>query len=361
MKTLRRISRNRAFTYVRILAAVLLVLTAAALVFLAVSPPAVAQPTAHRQPLTPKFSKAVAFDVSPALRSLPLGKKHVADPSKLLEIRPEGGPRARSRGYKSGDGALQLLSPTPTIPAPLLTFEGLSNEDNFNILGFRVNPPDPNGEVGPNHFVEMINLVYAVYDKAGNLLAGPIDTGSLWAGFAIPDCTDPSGDPVVLYDKFEDRWLLSQFTTRGPTFYNCVAISQTGDPTGAYFRYAFSTGVNFPDYPKYGLWRNMYIITTREFGPTVEYGIGVYGLERDKMLAGDPNARVVSFFLDSAVVPINLIGDGLLPPDIDGRGMPANDAPAPLVGTQDDGGPYGATFDALNIWEFSVKWQANPI
>src|SRR5216117_808834 len=264
MKTLRRISRNRAFTHLRILAAVLLVLTAAALVFLAVSPPAVAQPTAHRQPLTPKFSKAVAFDISPALRSLALTKKHVADPSKLLEIRPEGGPRAQSRGYKSGDGALQLLSPTPTIPAPLLTFEGLSNEDNFNILGFRVNPPDPNGEVGPNHFVEMINLVFAVYDKAGNLLAGPIDTGSLWTDFAIPDCTDPSGDPVVLYDQYMDRWILSQFTTAGPEYFNCVAVSTTSDPTGSYYRYAFSTGLNFPDYPKYGNWTDTYVIRSDE-------------------------------------------------------------------------------------------------
>src|SRR5438132_2572270 len=362
MKTLRRISKNRAFAHVRIMAAILLVMAAAALVFLAASPPAAAQQTARPQPLTPTFSKAVAFDVSPALRSLPLAKKHVADPSKLLEIRPERGPRAQSKGYKSGDAALQALSAAVAIPSPLANFEGLSNQDNFNIFGFRVNPPDPNGEVGPNHYVEMINLVFAVYDKNGNLLAGPIDTGTLWSGFAIPDCTDPSGDPVVLYDQLEDRWVLTQFTTRGPTFYNCVAVSQTGDPTGSYFRYAFSTGVNFPDYPKYGLWRNSYIITTREFGPTIEYGIGVYALERDKMLEGDPNARVVSFFLDgNAPGMLPLVGDGLLPPDIDGRTKPANGAPAPLVGTQDDGGGYGATFDALNIWELSVKWQANPV
>ena len=281
-------------------------------------------------------------------------------------MRPERGgsegPQAHRVKPYSADGALQLFNPAPSIPAPLLTFEGLSNQDNFNVFGFRVNPPDPNGEIGPNNYVEIINLVFGVYDKAGNLLAGPIDTGSLWAGFAIPDCTDPSGDPVVLYDQLEDRWLLSQFTTRGPIFYNCVAISQTGDPTGAYFRYAFSTGVNFPDYPKYGLWRNMYIITTREFGPTVEYGIGVYALERDKMLAGDPNARVVSFFLDgNAPGMLPLVGDGLLPPDIDGRRMPANDSPAQIIGTQDDNASYGATFDALNIWELSVKWQANPV
>ena len=156
----------------------------------------------------------------------------------------------RGQGRHNADGVLQLFNPAPTIPAPLLTFEGMSNQDNFNIFGFRVNPPDPNGEVGPNNYVEMINLVFAVYDKAGNLLVGPIDTGSLWSGFPVTDCTDPSGDPVVLYDQFMDRWLLSQFTTAGPEYFNCVAISTTSDPTGSYYRYAFSTGVNFPDYPE---------------------------------------------------------------------------------------------------------------
>ena len=31
------------------------------------------------------------------------------------------------------------------------------------------------------------------------------------------------------------------------------------------------------------------------------------------MIAGNPKARAVQFFLDSNVVPLNLIGDGLLP------------------------------------------------
>ena len=31
------------------------------------------------------------------------------------------------------------------------------------------------------------------------------------------------------------------------------------------------------------------------------------------------------------------------------------------MGTQDDGGPYGATSDGLNIWELRVLWQANPV
>src|SRR5258707_548704 len=90
MKTLRRISKNRAFTNARILAALLLVLTAVALVLLAVSPPAAAQPTARMRPLTPKFLKPVAFDVSAALRDLPrVSKLLPLPPGAMLEVRPE--------------------------------------------------------------------------------------------------------------------------------------------------------------------------------------------------------------------------------------------------------------------------------
>ena len=264
-------------------------------------------------------------------------------------------------GAFADDGAIQRTRPPPTISGPLTTFEGLSNLDNFNVFGFRVNPPDPNGAVGPNHYVEMVNLTYAVYDKQGLKLVGPVDTGALWQGFAIPDCTDPSGDPVVLYDKQADRWLLTQFTTRGPIYYNCVAISTTGDPTGTYYRYAFSAGLFFPDYPKYGVWKNSYALTSRDFGPTVEYGISVYALEKKKMIAGNPKARAVHFFLDSAVVPINQIGDGLLPADIDGPRMPEDDAAIPIIGTQDASFPaYGAAIDALNIYDLSVSWEDQP-
>ena len=95
-------------------------------------------------------------------------------------------------------------------------------------------------------------------------------------------------------------------------------------------------------------------MTTRDFGFDDRYGISVYGLEKNKMVDGDPGARAVQFFLEDRTVPLNLIGDGLLPPDLDGNTKPKNDVPAPIVGTQDDGGGYGATFDALNIWEFDV-------
>jgi len=96
-----------------------------------------------------------------------------SEPEGEREIRPEGGPIAKDKGF-SGDAALQRFNPvgkaTPTIPSRLLTFEGLSNQDNFNLHGFRVNPPDPVGDVGPNNYVEMVNLAFAVYDKQGHIL-----------------------------------------------------------------------------------------------------------------------------------------------------------------------------------------------
>jgi hypothetical protein len=346
-------------------------------VFLLGAAAAQGQAGATAKPLTPKFSEAVAFDVSPPLHVIAqqqhFRKAPLAPWAEPIEIRPERGPVVQDRGW-SGDGALQgaegkRLSPTAaTIPAPLVTFDGLSNQDNFNVFGFRVNPPDPVGAVGPSHYVEMINLVYGIWDKTGNLLLGPVDTGALWAGFAVPDCTDPSGDPIVLYDKLEGRWLLTQFTTRGPAYYNCVAVSMTGDPTGQYYRYAFITqpdpelpgGTFFPDYPKYGNWKKSYVLTTRDFGDITGYGISVYALEKNKMIAGNPNARAMQIFLDSNVVPLNLLGDGLLPADIDGTRQPKEDAAIPIVGTQDDNASYGATFDALNIWELRIKWDANP-
>jgi len=319
---------------------------------------------------TPTFTNAAAFDTTRPLRDLVAERKalRAARPS-VGDLSPDKGPAVTSRGH-AGDGALQARKPAPVIPGTRANFEGLANQDNFNVLGIRVNPPDPVGDVGPNHYVEMVNLVFGVFSKTGSLLLGPVDTGTLWAGFPIDECTEPSGDPIVIYDQFADRWILTQFTTRGldfpdepaNPFYNCVAISTTGDPTGSYFRYAFTTGFNFPDYPKYGVWDDSYLITTREFGivdPSI-YGIGVYGLERDRMIAGDPNARAVSFLLQDGRVPLNLIGDGLLPADADGKKPPKKNAKAPIIGTQDDEGPYGATFDALNVWEFDVTWNAAP-
>jgi hypothetical protein len=304
-------------------------------------------------PLRPEVGTAVAFDVSAPLRDLPTIASSVGAESQAKSERGAGpvGESAHAR-----DGALQSRAVPNAMPSPMFTFEGPANADNLRIFGFRVNPPDSDGDIGRRHYVSMVNLVYEVFNKQGGLIFGPFDIGSLWAGFAVDDCTDPSGDPIVVYDELSNRWILTQFTTRGPEFFNCVAVSTTNDPTGSFYRYAFSTGPNFPDYPKYGVMPDGLYITTREFDPADNESIGIYAIDRQELVAGDPNPTVVSFNLAS---PPYLVGDGLLPADLDGNNRPPARDPEYFAGTMDDGAPDGAPFDAINWFEADIRWN-NP-
>src|SRR5712692_9724118 len=66
-----------------------------------------AAPEAARRGPGPKFSTAVVFDVSPALRDLALAQKAPpAASSTVREVRPEHGLVAPDRGF-SGDEAVQ--------------------------------------------------------------------------------------------------------------------------------------------------------------------------------------------------------------------------------------------------------------
>jgi hypothetical protein len=319
-------------------------------------------------PLKPTVGKAVAHDTTPPLRDMPTAVPAI--PTERAE-RPGGSPE--DNGHEA-DGALQTTAVTNTIPGPLFTFEGPSNADNIRIYAPRfpngVNPPDPVGDVGRDHYVAMVNLTFAIYTKTGELLFGPAPLGALWQDFPIDECAEPSGDPIVIYDEIAHRWILTQFTTRGIAsvppappvppnpFYNCVAISTGPDPLGSYDRYAFVTpGTNFPDYPKHGLMGDALYITTREFANqgTAPEIIGVYAINRHELLKGVPSPRVVAFHITG---PAYLRGDGILPADFDGNKHPPPHSPEYFLGTMDAGHPTdGAPFDGINFFEASIDWK----
>jgi hypothetical protein len=237
------------------------------------------------------------------------------------------------------------LQPTLDAPSPphFGSFEGLSNYDNFLVHGFQVLPPDVNGDVGPAHYVEFINLVLAVYDKNGVKLAGPLTLSSIFASdpsFAGTPCalTD-DGDPIVLYDQYANRWFLSQFQlTFGPPFSQCIAVSQTGNPLGPYFLYEFvMPNNNLNDYPKFGVWPvafpgspgGAYFMMDHEFLPVSPFtfqGEGVFAFNRSKMLIGDPTAEMIYFGPTNLPPTVNLTTVfGMLPADADGPlAPPAN-------------------------------------
>ncbi len=294
---------------------------------------------------------AVRFDVSPPLREMK-GTVAFEEPERgKFEERLTGfeGPP----GPQDIDEAVQSVT-TPfaplVMPTPIISFDAVLGCGNCS-------PPDPVGDVGPNHYVAMANSQFRIFNKSGTALVAAANINTLWSGFGGPCQTENAGDPVVIYDQLDDRWILTQFTAAGPTYFNCVAISTTPNPTGTYFRYAFSTGTNFPDYPKYGMWHDALYISTREFAGGPFAGVGVYAVNRAQLVAGNPAAQVISFLATPASAGgMFNVGDGLLPSDLDGSTLPPAGSPNYYVGSMDNGGPYSAPSDALNFWKFTANF-----
>jgi PKD repeat protein len=217
---------------------------------------------------------------------------------------------------------------------------------NFNgqVNTSGVAPPDTDGDVGLNHYMQMVNMSFQIWNKTGTSVYGPAANSTLWDGFTGPWTGTNDGDPVVLYDQYAQRWIATQFAMpnypSGP-FYELIAVSQTSDPTGAWYRYAYEFA-NMPDYPKFGVWPDGYYMTINQFAPpSLSFaGAAVCVFERAAMIAGDANARMLFFNLGTAY-------GSLLPADVDGTVLPPAGSPNYLanLGT-----------NSLRIWKADIDW-----
>ncbi len=244
------------------------------------------------------------------------------------------------------------------MPGPSFTFEGVNSADRLAVFGNQVMPPDTQGDVGPNHYVSMVNGPVGIYNKTTGVLAAPLfKLSSLFSGFPADNVcrTTDNGDPIVMYDSLADRWIITQFgfiSTGSPPWFECIVVSQTADPTGPYFAYAFRTPDvgTFPDYPKLGVWTDAYYMTDHQNGflappGAAGGGTGFFAFDRAKMLAGDPTATFIYF---NRPTP----GEGgILPSDIDGISPPPVGTSQLLFRfTADEFG--GAFTDAVVPYEF---------
>ena len=285
--------------------------------------------------------QSVKHDKSKPLRDIPPGDApQWSVPVEMPEPKGgEGGKKTAPRPQLP-DGALQdsftgnknaPLAAAPLAPSPAKNFPGLTNRNG-------VYPPDPSGDVGPNHYVQMVNSSIQIFDKNGNTLYGPTNNNTIWSGFGGACQTRNDGDPVVLYDQLADRWLVSQFTSASP-YGECIAISQTGDPTGAWYRYffQFSTTV-FYDYPHLGVWPDGYYMGANRFTQLYQ-GPAAVVFDRAKMLLGQP-ATYQAFNVSSSY-------GTLLPSDLDGATLPPAGAPNVFAAKANN---------AINLWKFKVNW-----
>jgi len=301
-------------------------------------------------PARPSVAQALKHDLSRPLRDIPPLPPRSGPGEREIPKHPLPraiGPYLPSVKIPTMDSLVQELAPILKMPSPIQSFDGVSNLNG-------VLPPDTEGDVGPNHYVQWVNLSFAVWDKSGNLLYGPAAGKTLWSGFG-GDCeTSNDGDPIVQYDQLADRWLMSQFALPnypdGP-FYQCIAVSQTPDPTGAWYRYAFlASSTKLNDYPKFGVWPDGYYMTANQFNTDGSWGgAGAFVFERDQMLLGNP-AQMVYF--DLFLVDPNL--GGMLPSDMEGATPPAVGSPNVYMEVDDNGLGYPA--DQLELWQFHVDW-----
>ena len=265
----------------------------------------------------PEAGTAVEYAISPPARQLAppaVGSPTTFRPPRInpLAGEPDGGQRGT---WNRPSVPLDPLIQAPVgINTPTLdfSFEGVGNP-----LGCGgCSPPDTNGDVGPNHYVQIVNATkVAVFDKTGVPLAPPFNLGSLWP--AGSTCASNAGDPIVLYDRQADRWVLDQFADPN---HMCFAISQTPDPLGSYFLFTFNVG-SFPDYQKIGVWPDAYYMGANENTYTA------YAFNRTKMLVGDQTANFVKFTGQT---------NFLLPADLDGPTAPAAGSPGLFYTFKDD-------------------------
>jgi len=217
-------------------------------------------------------------------------------------------------------------------------FDGVDGESAGNVI-----PPDTNGAVGDKQYFMMTNFAFQIFDKTtGKAETQPALIYTIWGSAFGGQCgTEDGGDPVVLYDKMANVWLIEQleyFTS----YQICVAVSQTDDATGKWNLYSFTFSGGLTDYPKLGIWPDAYYLSFNFFGPG--YGEPC-AMDRATMIAGKANPAMICFSPNSSNM-------SFLPSDIDGATLPPNGAPNHYI-------ELGDTNTTLNEYDFHVDF-AHP-
>jgi len=237
---------------------------------------------------------------------------------------------------------LKLAGESPTQIDPIIQTQSQNRNANPPIVNFagitsNASPPDPTAAVGPNHIVQMTNTSWTVFDKTGvqavgfpKSLSNPLGSGN--------------GDPIVLYDREADRWLITQFNFNSQFK---IAVSTTPDPTGTWYVYAYSSGTN--DYPHYGIYGNNYVVTGN-FSSSGRF----HAFNREKMINGDSTAEMVQLNLPNYTG--GTVFQAPQPAHSEGAGIATGSTP--IVWFQDNAWP-GISSDHIKVWDFDVDWT-NP-
>ncbi|NPA45786.1 MAG: hypothetical protein GXO24_01060 [Chlorobi bacterium] len=301
------------------------------------------------KPVHPKVIKyPIGFAVTPSLRDKPivtdfsldneefyLNKHEEREIDKSLPI-PNHDSIYRNDPYRMQARPAQVNTVQPDI---IHHFAGQNS-------GYY--PPDANGDVNADYYFQVVNTTYAIYDKDGNRVAGPSDLNSIFdPNLPGADCND--GDPIVLWDEQANKWFYAEFSLCGNNDYMLIAVSQTADPTGAWWSWSYDVD-DTPDYMKFGIWEDGYYMATNTGN-----GNDVYVFDRQAMIRGDQNPAMIGF--DNPNRPGTFDGfHCIMPFDNDGPWAP-NGTPGQFITVVDDDQNNPA--DQLWLYTLQADWQ-NP-
>ncbi|MEP2936706.1 MAG: hypothetical protein ABJM06_10115 [Gilvibacter sp.] len=183
---------------------------------------------------------------APNLEEIPPGDLDIPEDATIIRHRPPP---------KSGDSAVfSVRQKNSNLP----NFPGLG-DNNASI------PPDIGGAVGPNHLMVALNTQVRIQTKVGANLS----TVTLNAFFSPLGGSPNMFDPKVLYDPFEQRWIITAVANGGlATSALMLGVSDTDDPTGTWSLYQYltdATNTNWFDYPSIGFNKNWIVVTGNMF------------------------------------------------------------------------------------------------
>ncbi len=304
-----------------------------------------------QQATKPEVKKSVSFSKTKPLREMTIvisgehEKKQKIVPNKL----PYEKRKLQNHVTSADRPVLQKSYGKLKGKGPILNYAGIDNVNG------RI-PADPNGDVSPLYYIQTVNRSFAVWDKEGNLLFGPVDNASIWEGFEGPwNNISWGGDPVFKYDQLADRWVVSAFSSNfdEDIYYEMVAVSMTSDPLGSYYCYAFQFDC-FNDYPKLSIWPDGYYITYNMYDgsdPDDFLHSLVTVIDRDAMLAGEPEITMIQFDIPDPDT------ERFFPmaADLRGENIP-EDEPCFII-TVDNHNPADPWELSLDIFEFQTDWQ----
>jgi hypothetical protein len=253
------------------------------------------------------------------------------------------------------------------VSDPIVSFEGLHHGElqDGNFCSCPTCPSDDSGAVGFDYYVQTVNYAIIVYDKSGNVLAGPVSGTTFWED--QPDLGGPYywSDAVVRFDRYANRWVISRPGGTPYGQYLGIAVSQTSDPTGRYDQYAFevnkiANGLSgfFNDYPKISVFSDAYYATADPNKIFSGLGNTISAFEREAMLAGNAVPKFVTFFVPAPRNPgqPNPTHSHMLAADLEGRRLPPSDTPEYIVQVQDS--HWGFPAGRLQVYEFHVDWHS---